>query len=245
MTHKSTPSDKATSPFTSSPGSSLSRKLALLTGGGAAALAGLPHETQAAILPSATLPLTSPHPNSPSDVFVNWDIDGDSTVDFELGGRLYGGSRTYLRSAMMRGNVVLPTSAVDGLSKLSAGFVVGATLASGFKFDNIWNRLTLLSVNFSSFRFINVVASGWSLGETGNFGFQFTNTTGTHYGWGQIAFGGVGDGYTITEAYYNDVAGQPILVGQIVAVPESSYFGLVAMGAAGLAIWRRQRRKAA
>ena len=54
-----------------------------------------------------------------------------------------------------------------------------------------------------------------------------------------------GQGYTITEAYYQTTSGAAINVGAVpVAVPEHSSMALVFLGAAGVAAWRARRQQA-
>jgi hypothetical protein len=55
----------------------------------------------------------------------------------------------------------------------------------------------------------------------------------------------VGQGFKITEAYYNTVAGAGINVGAVpVPVPEPSSIALLAVGAAGVTAWRARRKQA-
>jgi len=119
---------------------------------------------------------------------------------------------------------VASTVTESGFAKLSAGFNIGATM-SGFSFfpDPEFNSMTR-NGNIGS----AAGGNGWTLGDIGFFGFKFTNSSGVHYGWGQInihgATGGfvIGQGFTLTDAYYNSVAGAPIAVGDTgsTAVPE-------------------------
>lgn len=83
----------------------------------------------------------------------------------------------------------------------------------------------------------------WTAGETGFFGFSFTSGSDTFYGWGEMMLNNVsgtnnGYGFQITRAYYDNAAGTPISVG---AVPEPSSIALLAIGAGGLAAWRRRK----
>ena len=95
--------------------------------------------------------------------------------------------------------------------------------------------------------------NGWAMGDIGYFGFKFTNSSGVHYGWGQISFHGVtggfvqGQGFTLTEAYYNGVAGAPIAVGDTgsTAVPEidpASAGSVMSLVIGSLAMLERRRK---
>ncbi|MCC6353799.1 MAG: PEP-CTERM sorting domain-containing protein [Verrucomicrobiae bacterium] len=136
---------------------------------------------------------------------------------------------------------VAPTGrASDGFAKLNAGFAVGPTLATGFKFFAFAQALiTITSTGGIGF---DASQSGWALNDTGYFGFKFSNASGTHYGWGQVNIDGssAGSGYTILNAYYNDTPDAPITVAPI---PEPSHVAILALGAAGVAAWRRRRRR--
>jgi hypothetical protein len=101
-------------------------------------------------------------------------------------------------------------------------------------------------------------SNGWALGDIGYFGFKFTIGSGVHYGWGQISIHGVtggfvqGQGFTLTEAYYESDEGDSITVGDrgTAAVPEidpasaGSVLSLV-MGSLAMLERRRLRRSKA
>ena len=90
------------------------------------------------------------------------------------------------------------------------------------------------------------------MGDIGYFGFKFTIGSGVHYGWGTINFHGVtggfvqGQGFTLTEAYYNGVAGAPIAVGDRgTAVPEidpASAGSVMSLVIGSLAMLERRRK---
>ena len=95
-------------------------------------------------------------------------------------------------------------------------------------------------------------SNGWTLGDIGYFGFKFTIGSGVHYGWGTINFHGVtggfvqGQGFTLTEAYYNGIAGAAIAVGDRgTAVPEidpASAGSVMSLVIGSLAMLERRRK---
>ena len=77
---------------------------------------------------------------------------------------------------------------------------------------------------------------------TGFIGFRFNGGPGIEYGWARVTMNGApGNGFTVVDYAWGDV-GTAITAGQI---PEPASLGLLAVGAAGLLIWRRSRGKAA
>ncbi len=229
---------------------STSQKLALASGAGAA-LAGalVPQSAEAGIVQSTTLPLSPP-----SSIGNNiWDVDGDGMPEFAV---RHGGSDSTNSAGLFEaptpanGQLVNPFGKNAVLAKLAFGFAVGSNLPSAYQFNSINNfcRLTIsgaIDQNANDF-------GGWALGDTGYFGFKFENASGIHYGWGQANVHGAtgpfvqGQGFTLTQAYYNDTPGASIQVGDT-AVPEidpasaGSVLSLV-MGSLAMLERRRLRR---
>jgi len=228
---------------------SLSQKLAVASGA-AAAIAGVaaPQSAEAGIVQSTTLPMSPPA--SYGSNF--WDVDGDGTDDFKLRNDSCYALLTELGAARF----VSPTAeANNGFAKLNAGFIVGGSLVAGYKFfPSAQGGISLTSSGDIG---EDAGAQGWAIGDTGYFGFKFSNTSGVHYGWGQInihgATGGfvVGRGYTLTEAYYNstpnasiqvgDTGGSPSSVPEIDPASAGSVLSLV-MGSLAMLERRRLRR---
>ena len=220
---------------------SLSQKLAVASGA-AAAIAGVaaPQSAEAGIVQSTTLPMSPPA----SVGFNNsWDVDGDGTNDFLLKNN----STQAVFAELGPARLVDPSSRYNGFAELSPGFNVGAVM-TGFKFGSVATNNAITSNGAIAG---SAAAQGWAIGNTGYFGFKFSNTGGVHYGWGQMSITGtpVGQGFTITEAYYNDTPDVSITVGDTGAasVPEidpasaSSVLSLV-MGSLAMLERRRLRR---
>ena len=227
---------------------SLSQKLAVASGA-AAAFAGVaaPQSAEAGLVQSTTLPMSPPA----SSGFNYWDVDGDGTDDFRLRNlRATQATLAQLGAAQF----VSPASRVNqGFAKLNTGFNVGGSLATGYKFFSAIVG-TVVRYSMTSYGGIDPVAGaqGWAIGNTGYFGFKFSNGSGVHYGWGQINIHGVtggfvqGQGYTLTEAYYNTTPDASIKVGDTGAasVPEidpASAGSVLSLVVGSLAMLERRR----
>lgn len=86
----------------------------------------------------------------------------------------------------------------------------------------------------------------WLAAGTGFIGFKFNDGSGVQYGWARLTMDGSGNGntFTLVDFAYGD-PGDQVMTGQTTAVPEPGSLGLLAAGAAGLLLWRRQRAKVA
>ena len=83
---------------------------------------------------------------------------------------------------------------------------------------------------------------------SGQFGFRFdagSDPSFTYYGWGSLLIDGqaAGQGFKITEAYYQSTPGTAINVGAV-PVPEPTGMALLAIGSAGVLAWRSRRKQA-
>ena len=232
---------------------SLSQKLAVASGA-AAAFAGVaaPQSAEAGIVQSTTLPM-SPPASSGSNF---WDVDGDGTNDFELSHSSTSGSRYACLTELGPARFVSPAAVPgDGFAKLNAGFNVGGSLVAGYKFFS--SPQAGISITSSGAIGGKAGSQGWAIGDIGYFGFKFSNGSGVHYGWGQInihgATGGfvAGQGFTLTQAYYNttpdasiqvgDTGGSPSSVPEIDPASAGSVLSLV-MGSLAMLERRRLRR---
>jgi hypothetical protein len=221
---------------------SLAIKLSALVG--AAGIAPVAH---AAIITSSTLPL---HPSGIANTSITWDVDGTHPsfyLKHHAAITSYGQySSQSARIACVSkgtskgGHLIVDGAALSQLPLLAKGSVIGKTLPAGLKVTNNQSGLQMTSTR-------NNEQSNFTKGIPGYFAFQFEGSNNaTYYGWGELLITGrpVGQGFTIEEAYYNNIAGQSIMVGQT-AVPEPSSTALLTLGATGLAAWRLRRKKAA
>jgi hypothetical protein len=84
----------------------------------------------------------------------------------------------------------------------------------------------------------------WNGGGQGYIGLRFVFGGQTYYGWADVT---VNSGYTATlnRFAYDNVAGTPVVTGQTGEVPEPGSMSLLILGAAGLAAYRRLRKRRA
>lgn len=204
----------------------------------------------AALVSSITIPTGGL--SSPSTIgSINWDIDNDGSDEFRFRFSIDTSSSilTYLhfedlgngRAAYQDGGNSI------AVQKLTAGAKLG-TASDSLNFNNsaVQNGRTLISaesnLNFYT-GFYAFSSAGWSLGDTGYFGFKFIKDGNTHYGWAEMTLSSSSLQATINEAWYNDTPDGAVTVGST-AVPEPAHvslgLGALALGAAGL---RRTRQK--
>ena len=237
----------------------LREKLAAVAGTGAvavAAVSGAPSEVrggpvlwslnppspQSTLHRSTTTPIATPS----SDGSNFWDVDGDGTPDFKL--ELNGtSSYSYARfNDSNGGRLVVPADQTqNGIAKLPFDLTIGPGFAAAYKFHTSPQRDNTIWTRDESAIYTGGPADdgGWQLGDTGFFGFKFTKGSDTHYGWGEMTISNsyAWSGFTINEAWYENSAGASVGVGAIPEASQVAGLSLLALGAAGLAIWRRRK----
>jgi len=163
---------------------------------------------------------------------VGWDVDGVGGTNFSL---VNAGTLSGRFSPTPNSNSLLVDTSTD-LQNIATGGVVGALQARW-----LTNTLALTYVGGTA-----AVPGNFSPGTSGQFGFRFTDAGNTYYGWGSLLIDGQssGQGFKITEAYYQSTPGTAIDVGAV-PVPEPTGIALLALGSAGVMAWRSRRRKEA
>ncbi len=173
-------------------------------------------------------------PMHPSTVTHNWDIDGNTTTEFQV--QAYQSSSTFHRVKAIRQNgaklLAVRTFSnhyqTASIKALAPGFVIGSHPASGaFQFNSV---LAFTSAN---------VPQGNLLTGNQYVGFQFQISGFTHYGWAEVNI--QPQSIKIKEWAYESTAGASIMV----PVPEPAGapvgLGLLALGAAGVSAYRKRK----
>lgn len=88
----------------------------------------------------------------------------------------------------------------------------------------------------------------WGGKVSGFVGFCFDHGAGTQYGWARVRMGGNKAGFVFLDYAYAD-PGEPIKPGQMssssTTAPSEGALGLLAVGGAGLVLWRQRRQRSA
>ncbi len=179
--------------------------------------------------------------DSVRDVF--WDVDGDTFTDF----RLRAWSYTSATFSDDRTNVAIRSHNFNRNRAVSAGlppgFAVGPTLAA-----YTWTNVLTLATGYGS-RNVFFLADNFESDagtHEGFVGLEFGILGGDTYGWARIRvdLAQPDRSLTVLEWAYEDEPGVPITIPAAASEPGASGLALLAMGAAGLAEWRRRRERA-
>jgi hypothetical protein len=198
----------------------------------------------AALVPSITIPAGGLVPPSTLET-INWDIDIDGTNDFSFSKRTISSSINSVYYTTARMQDLGDARVAGGFEKLSSGDKLGTAL-DGLSFSpTLQNRALISSYSGTISVGGSLSAGGWSVGDTGYFGFKFTISGNTHYGWAEMTLSSSSLQATINEAWYNDTPDGAVTVG---VIPEPAEFGLglgaLALGAVGLRRMRHNRKAA-
>lgn len=190
---------------------------------------------------NVTLGALRPPTSSPGT--TAWDVDGNSTTDFNL--NLNFTSSAPLASFQPLGANRLLGYGTATLANVAASDPVNAAAIAAHPLGGIFMTSNGLNAQLL-----------FSDNTPGQFGFMFTSGSSTYYGWGTLTVQPGANRFTISEAYYNSVAGAGINVGEVpvaavsepsvtlATVPEPSNMALLAIGSAGVVAWRARRRQA-
>ena len=225
------------------PTPSLVRKMAALAGAGGAMVAGAEAEAvtytpTAGVVAAQGIPgfsfvdastVTLGNLRGPAaDGTTAWDIDGVGGTNFSL---VNSASSGYFLG--LNGNSILFTNVQSTQVQ---------NIATGGTVDTLQTNWQSGSFTFT-FRGSNGAIQNFS--PSGQFGFRFDQGGNTHYGWASLVVDGqaFGQGFSITEAYYQGTPDAAINVGAV-PVPEPTAMALLAIGSAGVYAWRSRRKQA-
>ncbi len=141
---------------------------------------------------------------------------------------------------------VKPLDGGFGLSKVGTT-ETGQAPATKFSFNQTIDSGSLAANSNGSYAelnryFFGGVVPAWS-NATGYIGVSFKKNTGTHYGWIKVQTNSNASTITVLAAAYNATPGASIAAGEVAAIPEpANAAALLALGAAGLAAYRRNRK---
>lgn len=136
-----------------------------------------------------------------------------------------------LNSAQFRGQAF-------GNSRYPSNLGAGVNVSAGPFVANVAGSFATLAAQNGH------IHSQWLNQGTGFIGFKFNSGSGVEYGWARVTMdeGAPGNSFTLVDYAWAD-SGTTIFTGQT-AVPEPGTLGLLAVGAVGLLLWRRQRANA-
>lgn len=161
-----------------------------------------------------------------------------------------GGNIARLNSNNLNGRGLAQTASQDAwqFQNLSANFVVGPSMAGGYKFGSAGQSRWLVRNGVIR----TVTAVGFTSGVNGYFGFSFTDGTNLFYGWAELNINAPANQFTINRWAYESCSGQGIAVGAtsdgatcgVSNVPEPGILSLtlLGLGAGGVREWRRRRQ---
>ncbi len=109
--------------------------------------------------------------------------------------------------------------------------------------DKIGSQSFGFSARMLSAAFLSLAKGSWD-NKSGYLGFEYFDNAGlAHFGWAKMSVSVTSSRITgnLRGYAYDTVAGETIFAGQT-TTPEPGTLGLLALGAAGLALWRKRKQ---
>lgn len=176
--------------------------------------------TEAAVIYSGTQNISIAQFNS-----LNLDIDGDAQSDVLLKNYVFGGGNYQGASVnFFPGKMVTFTSGFAYVTALNAGFTVDTSALGNFTGSMAYGAANP-NAQFNS-------ASGKFIG------LQFPSGTSNYNAWVRVNVNNTAGSFSVVDWAYENIPGTSIVTG---VVPEPASLGLLAAGAAGLALLRRRK----
>jgi hypothetical protein len=167
--------------------------------------------------------------------------DGVDSAGLDVDGPLVGGTDehfTFFATASQDGNSTFVATTNPSANNVFGFFAV----AKAFQPGQAIGGSTIPKGIFLSDK-KNGLKGKWpnTLSESRYVGLSFTSNGNTHFGWAEVSVELGSAALNVHRVAYNDEPGGPISVD---AIPEPSTMGLMLLGAAGIAVLKRRRRKA-
>lgn len=194
----------------------------------------------AAVQPAEARVIVTPVDRILTPPYWGIDLNNDGYDEFVLRWTSYSHEAGILAMSIFgvprRGNGVIGTGGAMSAARLGTGAMIGAVAGPWL---NIGTAL-VASVNAAG-----SAQGAWGGDASGFLGLRFEFTS-THYGWARLSVHtGAGPSLEVKLMSYawETEADQPIVAGgKSAVVPEPGTLGLLALGAVGLAVWRRRKR---
>lgn len=177
--------------------------------------------TEAAVIYSGTQNISIAQFSS-----LNLDIDGDTQGDLTLKNYVFGGGNYQGATVnFFPGKMVTFNSGLFYVTALNAGFTVDSSAVGNFTGSMAYGSANPnAQFNTASGKFI---------------GLQFPSGTNNYNAWVRVNVNNAGGSFNVVDWAYENIPGVGIVTG-VVPEPVSS-LGLLAAGAAGVAVLRRRR----
>lgn len=169
--------------------------------------------------------------NTPG-ILLSFDLAGNVVTNgTHLAGEQFFFGHTYniVGSTFTSSKLTLGTT--NGIAAFAVNrLAYGTTIGPGQDFDPTTQGTGTM---------MGIVKAGWYPGAQGYLGLRFNNNGVANYGWAQVITPNVRT--IVLQGFAYDDQGNPVAAGSLQPVPEPSQIALFALGAAGVAAYRRRK----